>query len=173
MQRLIGELKKESRKCKFLSAGVSAHRANCDNFSGFPPEEIYDISWSASRIKRDRKTSSFLLLRSVIAYIMSLLSLFCISRHRVNDAKIVTCSNFLERKKNVKRRGGVNSVRRGTFTILHAPISRRGSEAKGDFSLDMTLSDSLRTSSFKMSRWYTGSLLIPEARRSREVPPSF
>lgn len=65
---------------------------------------------------------------------------------------------------------GVLMASEGALAILYASIAR-GSGAKGDFSLDMTSNDSLRTS-FKMSRWYTSSLLIPEARRSR-VPPSF
>jgi len=79
-------------------------------------------------------------------------------------------SDFLDKRKKT-RREGVNGVGRRALTILYASIAR-GSEAKRDFLLDMTSNDSLRTS-FKMSRWYTGSLLIPEARRSREVPPSF
>lgn len=66
---------------------------------------------------------------------------------------------------------GVLMASKGALAILYASIAR-GSGAKGDFSLDVTSNDSLRTS-FKMSRWYTDSLLIPEARRSRGVPPSF
>lgn len=78
-----------------------------------------------------------------------------------------------EKKRNVvKHREGINSVGKRVYNFVRVDCSRKRSEAKGDSSLDVTSNDSLRTS-FKMSRWYTGSLLIPEARRSRGVPSSF
>lgn len=179
MQRLIGELKKESRKCKFLSAGVSAHRANCDNFSGFPPEEIYDISWSASRIKRDRKTSIFPLPLSIITlyYATTTTIILYLTCHRVI---VRNCGGYLDEGGGGKRplsigplSEGVNSVGRRVYDFVRVDCWKKRSEAKGDFSLDVTLNDSLGNVALKMSRWYTGSLLIPEARRSRGVSPSF
>jgi len=57
----------------------------------------------------------------------------------------------------------------GALTILYASIAR-GSEAKRDFSLDMTSNDSLRTS-FKISRWYTWQLADTRgAALSRSAP---
>lgn len=131
MQRLIGELKKESRKCKFLSVGLSAHRANCDNSNGFPPEEIYDISWSASRIKRQSKNVDLSITpcRYYLYSIHSLLtSLFYTSYDR---CEIVMYNDSLDkRKKDVNRHGGVNGVGRRACDFVRVDCSRKRSERR-------------------------------------------
>lgn len=62
----------------------------------------------------------------------------------------------------------------GVLATLYASLLPRRSEAKGDFTLDMTLSDSLRTSLKIASRFgILAACLIPEAWRTRGVPPVF
>lgn len=49
------------------------------------------------------------------------------------------CSDYLdERKKSVKHREDVNSVGRHVYDFVRIDCSRKRSEAKGDFSLDVT-----------------------------------